>query len=90
MRFIKVSALLVGAALFLSLGASSLNAKCGGMSNASPKAKEAKESEHGEAKGDAKKAPAAMKCGAGKCGTGEPAKKNAPKKAMQCGAGKCG
>jgi len=83
MKALKLSAMLLGAALFLGLSSTTLSAemkcgagKCGGAKKEAPKSK----------------------CGAGKCGGAEKkaaakcgdAKKEAPKKAMKCGAGKCG
>ena len=91
MKALKLSALLLGAILFLGLGSSTLSAegmkcgsgKCGGEKKAPTKA-----SKCGSAKcGDEKKAPTkASKCGSGKCGD----EKKAPKESMKCGAGKCG
>jgi len=85
MKALKLSAMLLGAALFLGLGSTTLSAegmkcgagKCGGAKKEAPKSK----------CGGADKKAAKAKCGAGKCGG---AKKEAPKKAMKCGAGKCG
>jgi len=94
---LKLSALLLGAALFLGFGATSLSAqmKCGagkcGSSMKAPKACGKKDCTCAKDKctcGDNCKCgekKGAMKCGAGKCGNAEPAKK-----AMKCGAGKCG
>lgn len=89
---LKLSALLIGAVLFLG-GATSLSAqmKCGagkcGSSMKAPKACGKKDCSCGEncncgdnCKCDENKAT--MKCGAGKCGNAKPAKKAK----MKCGA----
>ncbi len=80
MKNLKLSALLLGATLFLGLGTTSLSAKCGGNMDMSKEKKELKKE---------------MKCGAGKCGGAKKAEmkkeaKKPAKKAMKCGAGKCG
>ena len=93
---LKLSALIIGAVLFLGLGATSLSAemKCGagkcGSSMKAPKSCGKTDCKCGEkcdcgdnCKCGEKKGE--MKCGAGKCGDAKPAKK-----AMKCGAGKCG
>lgn len=73
----KLAALLLGAALFTGVGATSVFAKCGG---------EKQEMKCGAGKcGGEKKS---MKCGTGKCG-GEK-KQESKKKSMKCGVGKCG
>ena len=80
MKALKLSAMLLGAALFLGIGSTTLSAegmkcgagKCGGAKKEAAKAK----------CGGADKKAAKAKCG--------DAKKEAPKKAMKCGAGKCG
>ena len=90
MKSLKLSALLLGATLFLGLGATTLSAKCGGKMDMSKEKKEMKCGAGkcgGEKKAQMKKeAKKEMKCGTGKCG-GE---KKAAKKTMKCGAGKCG
>jgi len=87
MKKLNIASLLLGAALFTTLGAVNLSAsdmKCGAGKCGSSMEKPAKKCGAGKC-GDAKKAKKAMKCGSGKCGD---AKKE--KKAMKCGAGKCG
>ncbi|MCD6191707.1 MAG: hypothetical protein J7K14_09260 [Sulfurimonas sp.] len=87
MKKLNLTALLLGAALFTGMGATSLSAtgKCGeSMEKPAGKCGGQKASKCGANKkaskcGDSKKA--ATKCG------GE---KKAPKKAMKCGQGKCG
>ena len=85
MKVLKLSTLLLGAALFLSLGSSTLNAgmKCGagkcGAAMKAPKTCDDKncatkktcacEKNGGTCKCDTKKPKKAMKCGAGKCGS---------------------
>jgi len=76
MKKLNMAAMLVGAALFTGLGATSLSAedmksgagKCG-SSMEKPEKKEMKK---------------------GKCGDGKKAMKKEKKKAMKCGKGKCG
>ncbi len=87
---LKLSALLLGAVLFLGFGATSLSAemKCGAGKCGSSMSKDSKKSKSkcGAGKcGDAKATKKAAKCGAGKCGDAKPAKK-----AAKCGARKCG
>ena len=89
MKKLNLTALLLGAALFTGMGATSLSAegakcgtgKCGGKSMEKPTEKKAAKC------GDAK---SAAKCGkdmkSSKCGDA----KKASKKSMKCGAGKCG
>ena len=82
MKNLKLTTLLAASALFVTLGATNLNAsmKCGA----------------GKCGGEMKEKPA-KKCGAGKCGGEKKMKKGKcgdakkeKKKAMKCGAGKCG
>jgi uncharacterized low-complexity protein len=99
MKALKLSALLLGAILFLGLGSSTLSAE--GMKCGSGKCGGEKAMKQGKC-GDGK-AMKQGKCGdgkamkPGKCGDGKAMKpgkcggeKAAPKKAMKCGAGKCG
>ena len=93
---LKLSALLLGAVLFLSLGTTSLMAesKCGASSksekicdeNCIKNCEKGVKCTHGD-KCDCKnqKSTSAMKCDSGKCGND---KKSASM--MKCGAGKCG
>jgi len=82
MKKLNLAAMLLGAALFVGLGTTSLSAgdKCGA----------------GKC-GSAKMEKPEKKCGAGKCGDAKKAKaskcgdaKKEKKKAMKCGTGKCG
>ena len=93
MRKLTLTSLLVGAALFTTLGTTTLSAgmKCGagkcGDSMSKPAAKCGAKMK-ASAKCGAKKE--ASKCGANKKASKCGAKKEAPKKAGKCGAGKCG
>ena len=98
MKVFKLSALLLGAALFTGIGVTTLSAemKCGagkcGSAMEKPSKCEDKDCKIKDCDGkkcdDAEKGT--MKCGgekgAMKCG----GDKKAPKKAMKCGTGKCG
>lgn len=91
---LKLSALLLGAALFLGFGATSLSAemKCGaGKCGSSMKAPKACKSDKGCGKKDCN---CGEKCNCGdncKCGEKKGTMKcGDSKKAMKCGAGKCG
>jgi uncharacterized low-complexity protein len=91
MKKFNLAALLFGAMLFISLGATTASAegmKCGagkcGSSMKKPATKCGADKKASTKCGGEKKA--AMKCGAGKCG----AEKKVEKKPMKCGAGKCG
>ena len=79
MHRMKLATLLLGAAIFTGIGATSAMAM-GGESDPAVKGKPAVKC------GADKVMPQGMKCAAGKCGTAE---KPMPK-GMKCGAGKCG
>ena len=92
MKKLHLTALLLGAALFTGIGATSLSAegKCGtSMEKLGGKCGDDRDNRRNSKCGDDKRA--ATKCGddrraAIKCGD----EKKAPKKAMKCGQGKCG
>ncbi|MEA3370368.1 MAG: hypothetical protein U9Q40_03440 [Campylobacterota bacterium] len=92
MKKLSLTALLVGAGLFVTMGATSLSAE--GMKCGAGKCGKAMEKPAGKCGGDK-----AAKCGANKkaakCGDAKKAskcggEKKAPNKAPKCGAGKCG
>ena len=97
MKKLNVLSLLLGVALFTSVGLTSSSAdgmKCGAGKCGASMNKPAQ-----KCGGDKKTAPKkAMKCGTGKCGDtmNKPVskcggdKQPAPKEAMKCGTGKCG
>lgn len=86
MKIVKISALLVGAMLFVGMGATTLSAegmKCGAGKCGSSMKVEKKEKKCGDSKCGSKKLE--KKCGDSKCGS-----KKSEKKSQKCGAGKCG
>ena len=92
MKRLNLATLLLGAVLFLGLGATTASAegmKCGAGKCGSSMKKPASKCGGDKAVKCGGEKKAAAKCGgdkAAKCG-GE---KKAPKKAMKCGTGKCG
>ena len=89
MKKLNLAALLLGGALFIAMGTTSLSAKCGGEASKCGATKTAKCGADKKAAkcGSDKKA---AKCGADKAAAKCGADKKAPKAAMKCGVGKCG
>ncbi|QOP46587.1 HvfA family oxazolone/thioamide-modified RiPP metallophore [Sulfurimonas paralvinellae] len=87
MKKLNITATLLGAALFMALGATSASAamKCGAGKCGSSMEKPAKKADGSGKCGAKMKAEKKGKCGAGKCGDAKKEKKKA-----KCGTGKCG